>query len=114
MFVPGFSEGRRRDELERSYWFDAERAVESLYHDCDPATARAAVERLRPQARIDDVGAELPDVERVSIVGSLDRAIRPDWSRRAARELLGVEPVELEAAHSPMLSRPAELAALLL
>ena len=113
-FVPGFQANPIRDELGRSYWPDAAAAIEWLYHDCDPETARAAVERLRPQARIDDVGTELPDVERVSIVGSLDRAIRPDWSRRAARELLGVEPVELEAAHSPMLSRPAELAALLL
>ena len=113
VFVPGFSEGRRRDELGRSSWFDLERAVASLFHDCDPATARAAVERLRPQARIDDLGDELPDVERVSIVGRHDRAVRPDWSRRVARELLGVEPVEIETAHSPMLARPAELADLL-
>jgi hypothetical protein len=58
-------------------------------------------------------GARPPDVERISIVGSLDRAIRPDWSRRASRELLGVEAVEIGTAHSPMLARPAELADLL-
>jgi hypothetical protein len=32
---------------------------------------------------------------------------------RAARERLGVEPVELAAGHCPHVSRPAELAALL-
>jgi pimeloyl-ACP methyl ester carboxylesterase len=114
VFVPGFGEGRRRDELGRSYWVDPERAVASLYHDCDATSALAAVERLRPQAPVRDDRRELPDVERMSIVCSLDRVIRPDWSRRASRELLGVEPVELAAGHSPMLARPAELADLLL
>ena len=49
----------------------------------------------------------------MSIVCRDDRAVSPDWSRAAARELLGVEPVELPGSHSPFLSRPAELADLL-
>ena len=40
-----------------------------------------------------------------------DRAVDPDWSRRVARERLGVEAIELPGGHSPFLSRPAELAA---
>jgi hypothetical protein len=114
VFVPGFSDGRRRDELGRSYWFDAERAITHMYQDCEPGIARAAVELLRPQAPVDDVVGEVPDVDRVSIVAANDRAVSPDWSRGAARELLGVEPVEIGTGHSPMLARPAELADLLL
>jgi pimeloyl-ACP methyl ester carboxylesterase len=113
VFAPAFSKGRRRDELGRSFWFDRARAIACLYQDCDEDTAHAAFERLRPQAPIDDVVAELPDVERVSIVASDDRAVSPAWSRRVARELLGVEPVEIAGGHSPMLARPRELADLL-
>jgi hypothetical protein len=35
------------------------------------------------------------------------------WLRARARELLGVEAIEVDADHSPMLSRPHELARLL-
>jgi hypothetical protein len=49
----------------------------------------------------------------VSIVCREDRAIAADWACRAARERLGVEPIELGGGHSPFLSRPSELAALL-
>jgi hypothetical protein len=38
----------------------------------------------------------------------------PDWMRGTARERLGMEPVELDGGHSPMLARPGELAELLL
>jgi pimeloyl-ACP methyl ester carboxylesterase len=36
--------------------------------------------------------------------------ISPEWSRRIAADVLGVEPVELPGGHSPMLSHPVELA----
>jgi pimeloyl-ACP methyl ester carboxylesterase len=49
----------------------------------------------------------------VAVVCREDRAIAVDWARRAARERLGVEPIELPGGHSPFLSRPGELAALL-
>jgi pimeloyl-ACP methyl ester carboxylesterase len=39
-----------------------------------------------------------------------DVVVRPDWQARAARELLGVEPVELDAGHFPMITHPVELA----
>jgi hypothetical protein len=43
-----------------------------------------------------------------------DCIVGPEYSRRAARELLGIEPLELPGSHSPMASRPSELAAVLL
>jgi hypothetical protein len=51
-----------------------------------------------------------PDSELVSIVCAEDECVRPDWSRRIARDVLGVEPVELPGRHFPMLALPAELA----
>jgi pimeloyl-ACP methyl ester carboxylesterase len=32
--------------------------------------------------------------------------VNPDWSRRVARERLGVEPVELPTGHFPMITHP--------
>jgi pimeloyl-ACP methyl ester carboxylesterase len=49
----------------------------------------------------------------VYIVCRDDRTILPEWSRRKAREMLGVEAMELPGGHCPHVSRPAELAKLL-
>ncbi|HEY8439516.1 MAG TPA: hypothetical protein VIK65_12980, partial [Candidatus Limnocylindrales bacterium] len=48
-----------------------------------------------------------------AIVSRDDRALNPAWGRSAARDRLGVEPVEIDGSRSPFLSRPAELAGLL-
>jgi pimeloyl-ACP methyl ester carboxylesterase len=45
-----------------------------------------------------------------SIVGTADRLVSPDWSRRVARERLGVEPVEIPTGHFPMITHPELLA----
>jgi alpha/beta hydrolase family protein len=56
-----------------------------------------------------------PDVEVSCIVPTADRAVNSAWAHKAARERLHVEPRDmLSADHSPFLSRPAELAGLLL
>jgi hypothetical protein len=52
----------------------------------------------------------MPRTARRSILCREDRIVGPDYSRRVARELLGVEPMELPGDHSPMASRAAELA----
>jgi pimeloyl-ACP methyl ester carboxylesterase len=44
------------------------------------------------------------------ILGARDPVVSPAWSRRTARAVLGVEPQELDAGHSPFLSAPAALA----
>jgi ubiquinone/menaquinone biosynthesis C-methylase UbiE len=54
-----------------------------------------------------------PDVPSSYIVCADDRTATPAWARRAARERLGVETVEIPGGHCPMLSRPTRLAALL-
>jgi pimeloyl-ACP methyl ester carboxylesterase len=101
-----------------SVWWDPEVAVQAFYRTCDPDTARWAATRLRPQvwttSREPCPLDRWPDCELVSIVCAADEVVSPEWSRRIAREVLGVEPVELPGGHSPMLSHPVELADALL
>jgi Alpha/beta hydrolase family len=51
-----------------------------------------------------------PSVPASYIVCAEDRTVTPAWQRRAARELLGVEPLELPGGHCPNVSRPEALA----
>lgn len=117
VFVPGFADSTVQDDFQRSFWPDPEAAIRDLYPDLPRARAEAYVARLRPQARApirETCPLErLPDVPAAYVVCSEDGAIRPEWSRRVARERLGIEAVELPGGHSPMLSRPDELADLL-
>jgi pimeloyl-ACP methyl ester carboxylesterase len=91
-----------------------ETATELFWHDAPPDVAAWAVARLRPQAyRVMTETSPLvawPAVPSAYIACRDDRASNPVWERQAARERLGVEAVELDGGHSPMLSRPAELA----
>ena len=118
IFAPGFPAAVGRDEVGRSYWTDPAAAMDAFFHDCAPQDASAAAARLRPQGRPPNVEpfplASLPDVPCASVVASGDRCVAPEWSRRAARERLGVEAVELPGGHAPFLSRPAELAEVLI
>jgi pimeloyl-ACP methyl ester carboxylesterase len=105
------------DEQGRSRWASAQGAIDVLYHDCDEALARAAVARLSRQSST-PYGEPCP-LERFPalptsyVLMRADRMIRPDWSRVAAPARLGVEPVEIDGGHSPMLADPEGLAALL-
>jgi pimeloyl-ACP methyl ester carboxylesterase len=93
-------------------------AIEVFFHDCDPDVASASAQRLRKQHwRISQEVTPLrrwPDVRSAYILCTDDRVVSPAYSRRAARDLLGVEAVEMAGGHSPFLSRPRELATLLI
>jgi len=109
-----FEGGRAIDELGRSHWPDPEATGRIMYPDLDPEDARWAVERLRRQAQRsqNEPSPAPPAGLRVeSIVGTKDRVVSPDWSRRVARERLGVEPIELPTGHFPMITHPELLAA---
>jgi len=98
---------------------DSEGAGELFYNDCDAATVRFAFERLTPETAGDTAtvpisvprfwAAELP---RSFIVCLQDRA-QPRWLADVTARRLGVEALTIDASHSPFLSRPAELARLL-
>jgi pimeloyl-ACP methyl ester carboxylesterase len=114
--APGAGEGRATDDQGRTYWTDRERAIELLYHDCEPSQAEAAVARLRPQgqraAREPNPLAGWPDVRSEYVLCTEDRMFDREFqSEMAAR--LDVEPVAIDGGHSPFLSRPRELATLL-
>lgn len=101
-------------------WFaDFEGAWKYFYHDCDETTARWAFDRLGPE-RFGDTTvtpvsvsrfweAELP---RSFIVCEQDRSM-PRWLADTVTRRLGVEQLSIDASHSPFLSRPRELAELL-
>ena len=101
-------------------WFaDFDGAWKYFYHDCDEATARWAFDRLGPE-RFGDTTvtpvsvprfweAELP---RSFIVCEQDRSM-PRWLADTVARRLGVEQLTIDASHSPFLSRPRELADLL-
>lgn len=91
-------------------------AMRALFHDCDPAAAELAITRLRFQKSLWEEVADFQDwraEEIVSIVCTEDRVVNPSWGRDISRERLGVDAVELEGGHSPWLSRPAEVARML-
>jgi pimeloyl-ACP methyl ester carboxylesterase len=96
----------------------AETARALFWHAAKPDVAAAAHARLRPQSyRVISETSPLEAWPTTVPVGSIvcrdDRAINPDWVRTAARTRLGVEALEIDGDHSPMLSRPVELAELL-
>jgi pimeloyl-ACP methyl ester carboxylesterase len=102
------------DDARRSVWTDPEAAARHLYSDCDPVTAAGAYARLRPQAATPQVRpwplAAWPDVPAEYLLCTADRTVSPGYGARAAAAL-GLPVRELPGGHSPMLSRPAELAA---
>jgi hypothetical protein len=108
---PDFT-GALRDEQGRSYWPDFEVTWSKLYPDLEESDARAAFARLRPQAPVGPV-LNMPLGRCESIVTMRDRAVMPEAQLRWAEQVLGVEPLELDAGHSPFLTHPVELAGLL-
>jgi pimeloyl-ACP methyl ester carboxylesterase len=119
IMAAGFGAGQRRN-TDGSTWWPADAAAAGLYRGVAEEVPKALVDRavatLRPQAWT--VGREItplvawPAVRTVSVVCAGDQVVNPEWARRAAAEI-GAEVVELPGGHFPMLTRPAELAALL-
>ncbi|MCV7317072.1 alpha/beta hydrolase [Mycolicibacillus parakoreensis] len=94
-------------------------AREYFYHDCDEATARWAFERLGPErtGEVTVAPVSVPDFWAADLPRSFirceqDRAY-PRWLADEVCRRLGVQPLSIDASHSPFLSRPAELAELL-
>jgi pimeloyl-ACP methyl ester carboxylesterase len=101
----------------RTRWKDEAVARSVFYADCDERDARAAFEQLRPQAQTPYAKPcpidAFPPTPRTYVVCGEDRIVNPDVSRRVAHERLDADLVELPGSHSPFLSRPGKLAAVL-
>jgi pimeloyl-ACP methyl ester carboxylesterase len=115
VYVQGLS---MPDEQLRQVWTDLEAARAVFYGDCSEQIAQAAINRLRPQSVYPAIQpcslAEFPAVKTTYIVCSEDQMLRPEWSRRTARDRIGAELIELPGHHSPFYSRPSVLADVLL
>ena len=99
-------------------YFDPQGATESFYNDCSEETVNWACKQLvaEPLGPINEP-ISIPrfweaDLPRSYIYGLRDHAWTPRLSRMQAHRL-GVEPFTIDSSHSPFLSRPAELAAIL-
>jgi pimeloyl-ACP methyl ester carboxylesterase len=97
-----------------SVW-DADAAISAMYPRLPPDTARSLAEHLRPMAMAqDDYPLDAPPGnESVLVYAAEDEFFQPDWERFMARELLGVEPIEIAGGHFPMAEDPEGLAELL-
>src|SRR4051794_7107039 len=90
-------------------------AIDALYRRVPAPRAAILAGRLRPMAmpQADYPLAAHPDNRTVLIYAAEDELFDPDWERFMARELLGIEPIEIPTGHFPMAEDPAGLAELL-
>ena len=97
-----------------SVW-DTDAAISAMYPRLPPETARALAQRLRPMAPPPDEYPlpNHPDVPTVLVYAADDEFFEPAWERFMARELLGVEPIEIPGGHFPMVEDPDALGDLL-
>jgi pimeloyl-ACP methyl ester carboxylesterase len=97
-----------------SAW-DPQAAIAAMYGRLSPETAQDLAGQLRPMAPVpDDFPLPgHPDVATVLVYATEDEFFEPDWERFMARELLGVEPIEIPGGHFPMAEDPEALAVLL-
>ena len=87
-----------------------------MYHDCERSVAEAAAARLRPQGQRAAAEPSPLDgwagVRATYVLCAEDRMYEPGFAREMAARLR-VEPTVIDGGHSPFLSRPGELAAVL-
>ena len=97
---------------------DEQVAREFLFHDCSPERTDWALTTLSlmyaRQAIVEICPLTTwPAIPCSYVVCAEDRTFNPHWSRRAALERLGTDPIELPGGHCPQVSRPVELAQVL-
>jgi hypothetical protein len=112
---PGWIPRYMLEHPDGSTTVDPAMAIDSFYADCDPSTAEWAASRLRRHKSINNITpvthASWRDKTSTYIVLTDDHA----WPEAEQRKLAtqATEQLEMPTSHSPFLSRPAELAALL-
>ena len=114
-----YQAGVESDEDGNRRWFDLGLCGRTMYSGCSPEDVAWAFGRLRAQSSTMYTEASplerWPDVPITDIRGDDDRLVSPVWAAKAAPERLGVVSAVIQGAgHSPMLSHPRALAALLL
>ena len=110
VFRPGFP-FPPRDADGRSVW-TPEAAIEAMYPRLTRGIGRELAERLRPGASAvgDYPLSQHPNLPTALVYTVDDEFFTPEWERFVARELLGVEPIEIPGGHFPMVENPELLA----
>jgi pimeloyl-ACP methyl ester carboxylesterase len=102
------------EDAEGRLVWEPEAAIAAMYPRLPLETARRLANRLRPGAA--PVGpyplSEHPDVPTALVYTRDDEFFTPERERFIARELLGIEPIELPGGHFPMIEDPDGLAEL--
>ena len=94
---------------------DGRVAEEFIFHDCPPERLDWALSTCiyfyAKRAMEEPCSlTKWPDVPARYIVCTKDRTLTPEWQRRAARDQLRVEPIEIQSGHAPNVSCPEVLA----
>jgi len=90
-----------------------------LFHDCAAdimewaLTTRCLMNTQEAMREVCPLDA-WPNVSSSYVVCADDRTISPWWSRQVARERLGIEATEFPGGHCPYVSRPSQLAHMLI
>lgn len=95
MFGPEWPRWNGEDPTEAAYF---------LFHSCDLDTLRWALGTLRPWRPAGAYGERpgpAPGIPSTYVLPRQDRTLTPAWMRAAARDRLGVEPVEIDGDHCP-------------
>ena len=113
MFLTGTEGGVYESADGAAHWYP-EPAARRFFADCAPDVAKWAAAQLRGQFWniTEEVTPllEWPEVPYSYVLGASDPIVNPAWSRRVVPAVLGVEPIEIAAGHSPFLSAPVALA----
>ena len=109
-FRPGFPFPPRRADGANEWERGA--AIAAMYGRLPREAAEELADRLRPTA---PPAGEFPlpgqpEVPTALIYAREDEFFEPEWERFMARELLGVEPIEIPGGHFPMVEDPDALA----
>jgi pimeloyl-ACP methyl ester carboxylesterase len=118
MVTPAYAAAERVvDDLGRES-LAPEAAADVWFHDCTPDDVAWALARLRPQSRRPLLEPSpldrWPDVAQSVVLTTDERCVNLGWAVPAATARCGGQaPTLLPGSHSPFLSRPAELAAVL-
>jgi pimeloyl-ACP methyl ester carboxylesterase len=113
----GWKEGVREQARRDGGKTGSEDPFVVFYHDVPRGRAEEAMRRERRQSETPGLAPwplkAWPDVPTRFVLCTEDRFFPSDWMRRVVEERLGIAPDEIAAGHCVALSRPEELAALL-
>jgi len=90
-------------------------AIETFFHDCDPADAQWAAQRLTPQPERGRAikphltPARYGRVPRIYIEAALDRSVIPEAQRLMQRLSPGARRIVMQTGHVPQLAKPEVL-----